>query len=95
MRSEQTTTVKRVAQNAPLVGWRFLGLLGFSLIAVLWLGKSTFAADKIIKSHGISSFGELKYPADFPHFDYICLVFVYKFYSLWCIFCICYYAISH
>jgi len=71
MRSKQTNSGKRVAQTAPLVGWRFLGLLGFSLIAVLWLGKSTFAADKIIKSHGISSFGELKYPADFPHFDYV------------------------
>ena len=71
MRSKQTNSGKRVAQTDPLVGWRFLGLLGFSLIAVLWLGKSTFAADKIIKSHGISSFGELKYPADFPHFDYV------------------------
>jgi hypothetical protein len=55
MRSKQTNSGKRVAQTAPLVGWRCLGLLGFSLIAVLWLGKSTFAADKIIKSHGISS----------------------------------------
>ena len=26
---------------------------------------------KIITSHGISAFGELKYPADFPHFDYV------------------------
>lgn len=24
-----------------------------------------------ITSHGISTFGELKYPADFPHFDYV------------------------
>ncbi|MEO1026518.1 MAG: ABC transporter substrate-binding protein, partial [Pseudomonadota bacterium] len=24
-----------------------------------------------ITSHGISAFGELKYPADFPHFDYV------------------------
>ena len=39
MRSKQTNSGKRVAQTAPLVGWRFLGLLGFSLIAVLWLGK--------------------------------------------------------
>jgi hypothetical protein len=28
------------------------------------------AADTII-SHGISAFGELKYPPDFPHFDYV------------------------
>ncbi|MCV6591519.1 MAG: extracellular solute-binding protein [Silicimonas sp.] len=25
----------------------------------------------LIESHGISSFGALKYPADFPHFDYV------------------------
>jgi microcin C transport system substrate-binding protein len=71
MCSKQTNSTERAAQTAPVVGWRFLGLLGFSLIAVLWPGKSTFAADKIITSHGISSFGELKYPADFPHFDYV------------------------
>ena len=28
-------------------------------------------ADGIIRSHGISTFGELKYPADFPHFDFV------------------------
>ena len=60
MRSKQNTSVKRAAQTAPVSALRFLGLLGFSLIAVLWLAKSTFAADKIITSHGISSFGELK-----------------------------------
>ena len=26
---------------------------------------------EMITSHGISAFGELKYPADFPHFDYV------------------------
>ena len=71
MRSKQNTSVKRAAQTAPVIALRFLGLLGFSLIAVLWLAKSTFAADKIIASHGISSFGELKYPADMAHFDYV------------------------
>jgi microcin C transport system substrate-binding protein len=28
------------------------------------------AADEV-ESHGMSSFGDLKYPADFPHFDYV------------------------
>ncbi len=23
------------------------------------------------ESHGLSAFGDLKYPADFPHFDYV------------------------
>ncbi len=27
--------------------------------------------EKITVSHGISTFGELKYPPDFPHFDYV------------------------
>ena len=26
---------------------------------------------EVIVSHGISAFGDLKYPADFPHFDYV------------------------
>lgn len=27
--------------------------------------------DEIIRSHGYSFFGDLKYPADYPHFDYV------------------------
>ncbi|WP_235974493.1 MULTISPECIES: extracellular solute-binding protein [Actibacterium] len=29
------------------------------------------AQDGVITSHGISTFGDLKYPADFPHLDYV------------------------
>ncbi|NNK67946.1 MAG: ABC transporter substrate-binding protein [Rhodobacteraceae bacterium] len=50
-----------------------------------WLAAATFAAlvaqpadqaradghETLLTSHGISAFGELKYPADFPHFDYV------------------------
>jgi len=32
---------------------------------------STAAGAEMIKSHGISTFGELKYSADFPHLDYV------------------------
>ena len=39
-------------------------------LAVLW-ATSVRAEQKIIKSHGISTFGELKYPANFPYFDYV------------------------
>jgi microcin C transport system substrate-binding protein len=31
----------------------------------------TAAADAGAEVHGISAFGDLKYPADFPHFDYV------------------------
>jgi len=37
----------------------------------LFTAMSARAEQKIIKSHGISTFGELKYPADFPYFDYV------------------------
>jgi microcin C transport system substrate-binding protein len=29
------------------------------------------AAEEAIEAHGMSAFGDLKYPADFPHFDYV------------------------
>ena len=45
---------------------------GFFVLAVLVLLTSPLRAEqKIIKSHGISTFGELKYEADFKHFEYV------------------------
>lgn len=43
------------------------------LVAVLAFGAGTaWAQDaKIITAHGISTFGTLKYPADFQHLDYV------------------------
>lgn len=43
----------------------------FSFLFMALMVLSAAAEDKIIKSHGISTFGELKYPADFPHFAYV------------------------
>lgn len=41
------------------------------LLALGLLAPGASAADgDVIRSHGISSFGDLKYPADFAHFDY-------------------------
>src|SRR5580693_8806152 len=34
-------------------------------------GPSAVHADDMIESHGLSAFGDLKYPPDFPHFDYV------------------------
>ncbi|MGB0960646.1 MAG: extracellular solute-binding protein [Halocynthiibacter sp.] len=47
-------------------------LVKSSLVAVALggLAAPTWASD-IIKSHGISTFGELKYPKDFPHLGYV------------------------
>ncbi len=51
--------------------FRLLGLtgLGFLLICLTFLNCAR--AETIIRSHGISIFGDLKYPADFAHFDYV------------------------
>jgi microcin C transport system substrate-binding protein len=42
------------------------------LLSAVWLTVSpVMAQDVIIKSHGISTFGDLKYGPDFKHFDYV------------------------
>ena len=71
MRAKQTSLSKVGVQSAQRNALRAVMLFGFTLIVLIWLTQSAFAADKIIRSHGISSFGELKYDANFPHFDYV------------------------
>ncbi|MGL5008617.1 MAG: extracellular solute-binding protein [Paracoccaceae bacterium] len=43
---------------------------GFLLLG-LGLAATTARAQDTITAHGISTFGDLKYPADFPHLDYV------------------------
>lgn len=45
----------------------------FGLAACLWLGLAPAlrAEEGVITAHGISVFGDLKYPADFAHLDYV------------------------
>ncbi len=45
-------------------------LLGLS-IATLAAHRALSEEDKIIRSHGYSFFGELSYPPDYEHFDYV------------------------
>jgi microcin C transport system substrate-binding protein len=47
--------------------------LAFGLTVCLWLGLALAAraADSTITSHGISTFGDLKYPAGFAHLGYV------------------------
>ena len=41
-------------------------------IFCFWIVQSvTLNAEQIIKSHGISTFGDLKYPPDFKYLDYV------------------------
>ncbi|TNJ47577.1 extracellular solute-binding protein [Phaeobacter sp. B1627] len=48
---------------------------GAGLVSVAALMASTWAArgaeEETIRSHGYSFYGDLAYPADFPHFDYV------------------------
>jgi microcin C transport system substrate-binding protein len=44
--------------------------LGLGVITTPWL-RSARAVDAGEAVHGISAFGDLKYPADFAHFDYV------------------------
>lgn len=43
--------------------------IGLSIAALL--AQGALAQDKVITSHGYSYFGDLKYPADYTHFDYV------------------------
>jgi microcin C transport system substrate-binding protein len=42
-----------------------------AVMALLALSSGAARAQEIIKAHGISTFGTLKYPADFEHLDYV------------------------
>lgn len=45
--------------------------LGVGALGVARFGAAKAAADANAEAHGISVFGDLKYPADFKHFDYV------------------------
>jgi len=66
------TRAEAVALTRPREdGWaRWLGAgivaLGLGLVAA-----QARAQENVIVAHGISTFGDLKYPADFPHLDYV------------------------
>ncbi|SEL60774.1 microcin C transport system substrate-binding protein [Roseovarius azorensis] len=50
--------------------WRALmALAGLSIAALM--AQAVWAGEKIITSHGYSFYGDLKYPADYEHFDYV------------------------
>jgi microcin C transport system substrate-binding protein len=44
--------------------------LGIGAVAAMRLSSAT-AVEGEVEAHGISAFGDLKYPADFSHFDYV------------------------
>ncbi|MAU46504.1 MAG: ABC transporter substrate-binding protein [Yangia sp.] len=62
----RTTTCAATSRPA-----RFLGSAFLALSLALASPGLAQDGDSIITSHGVSSFGELKYPAGFTHFDYV------------------------
>lgn len=51
---------------------RTRALLAFAGLSIATLmAQAVWAQDEIITSHGYSFYGDLKYPADYPHFDYV------------------------
>lgn len=51
---------------------RTRALLTFAGLSIATLlAQAVWAQDEIITSHGYSFYGDLKYPADYPHFDYV------------------------
>ncbi len=46
--------------------------VAFLALGAMLVGVSAYAQEgKMIRSHGYSFYGDLKYPADYPHFDYV------------------------
>jgi microcin C transport system substrate-binding protein len=61
----RTTEARALSLSTLLYGF----LLGGAFLCVGTLARGD--EPEVIVAHGISTFGELKYPADFPHFDYV------------------------
>jgi len=59
----------RAVERVMTTGRRRLARI--TLIAALALGSGVAWSQDLIVSHGISTFGDLKYAADFPHLDYV------------------------
>ncbi|WP_443070189.1 extracellular solute-binding protein [Sulfitobacter sp.] len=65
-------TSDTLAPKRPLSIAQFCSALAVSACAVIW-GDAVQADehDKMVKSHGYSFYGDLSYPFDFPHFNYV------------------------
>ncbi|MGB5865584.1 MAG: extracellular solute-binding protein [Sulfitobacter sp.] len=64
-------TIARVQQIRPERA-QLWSALAVSICAVLWTGDlRADGHEGVIKSHGYSFYGDLTYPADYPHFNYV------------------------
>jgi microcin C transport system substrate-binding protein len=63
------TKVKVLAATRPSP--KYIAVFTFLLVGFLILTFTANAQENVTKSHGISTFGELKYGPDFKHLDYV------------------------
>jgi microcin C transport system substrate-binding protein len=54
-----------------MVGQAGKALAAGMAVVLLAASGSAARAETVLTAHGISTFGDLKYPADFPHLDYV------------------------
>ena len=69
MQVKQVETTAQTAQRSHIV--LTAGLMGGAMILMLAASAIAARAENTITAHGISTFGELKYPAGFTHLDYV------------------------
>ena len=65
-----TAPAKDRTQPAPINRRQAL-VIGVGALAAAGAGGLRVAAADPVETHGLSAFGDLKYPADFKHFDYV------------------------
>ncbi len=68
MTKTQTRATRRRSDISRWVGWTALLVLGAGLA---WGSALRAQEVKMIKTHGYSFYGDLSYPADYPHFNYV------------------------
>ncbi|MFZ7093207.1 extracellular solute-binding protein [Primorskyibacter sp. 2E233] len=58
-------------QSIPAPKNRGFAITALSVLVLAFAATFAMAQDKVIKAHGVSTFGDLKYGAGFEHFDYV------------------------
>lgn len=62
---------KCVTSCSLIFHFTFFILTSFSFLIAIFIYSPAVAAPQTITSHGVSLFGDLKYPENFKHFDYV------------------------
>lgn len=70
MQHHPKTTARAIAPSRPgSIGWILTGLAALAIFFASQARSDSHV--EMVESHGYSFFGELKYPADFSHLDYV------------------------